>query len=106
VGKTNAGTAPTRCVDAAKLHQHVQRWCQTRFSTISAPAAPDLSHHSARGDIGMSGCNIGIHVYVGLLLGIIKQEEYARELTTTSRGSQRGAVARCLTLCRKVGNGT
>jgi len=28
--------------------------------------------YSARADIGMSGCNVGIHVFIGLLNGIIE----------------------------------
>jgi len=31
-----------------------------------------VMHHSARADIDMPGCIVVIHVYIGLLVGIIK----------------------------------
>jgi len=56
-----------------------------------------IGHHSARTDIGMPVYDGGIRANIGFLVDTVKARG-----GTTSRGTRRGAVIRCLTLRRQV----
>jgi len=44
----------------------------TIFGIVVIVIVIGVSHHCAHADISMSGCNVGIHVYNGLVVGIVE----------------------------------
>jgi len=71
--------------------------CVGEITVVGIVVIIIVDHHRVCADISMLGCNIYICAYIGFLVGIIKAKGW-----TTSRGTWRGAVIQCLTLCRQV----
>jgi len=65
--------------------------------TITGIVVVVNGHHNARTDIGMHVYDGGIRAYIGFLVDTVKARG-----GTTSRGTRRGTVIRCLTLRRQV----
>ena len=66
---------------------------RSREITDIGKVVVDVSHHSARPDIGMPVYDGGIRVYSGFLVDTVKARG-----GTTSRGSQRDTKRRCDTM--------